>query len=296
MDQIAIDIGYGDTKICTAADKYYKFPTAVSRKKEAQADFSTDNSYSFNGIRFRVGNQVLLDAITTRGFDFLVKYAPLLAYHASGSMLQGAEIVTGLSIVNWSERQRYYDALSKFIVNDKIIVPAKIRLLAQGQGVINIYKGSKKGVVCIVDIGYNTFDFLVFEDGKPRTDLSFATKQGTNTMVTDLQAVIKNRFDIEVSELEAKQIFEAGKMKIYSEEKDLSDYITNALDFYNDFIISEIKSKRVDVLRKASKVIFAGGGAYYLKNKQLPSNAIFTEKPYEYANVRGYYAQCKGEK
>jgi len=154
---------------------------------------------------------------------------------------------------------------------------------------MNMYKGSKKGLICIVDIGYNTFDFLVFEDGIPAPEISFATKQGTNRIVTDLQAMIKNRFDMEVSELEAKQIFEAKKMQIYSEEKDLSDYIVEELNGYTDFIIDEIKSKRLDVLRRAQKVIFAGGGAYYLKNKHLPKNTLFAESPYEYSNVRGYY-------
>ncbi len=54
-----------------------------------------------------------------------------------------------------------------------------------------------------------------------------------------------------------------------------------------------MKSKRVDILRRALKVIFAGGGAYYLENKRLPKNALFTGKPYEYSNVRGYYEHHK---
>ncbi len=289
QNRIAIDIGYGDVKVCTGQDKFFKFPTAVSKKRQAQADFSADNSYLYNGGRYNVGKQVRFDAITTRGFDFLVKYSPLLAFYGLGKDLNNAEIITGLSIVNWKSRDKYYDALSKIIVNNAVVVPKSIVLCAQGQGVMNMYKGSKKGLICIVDIGYNTFDFLVFEDGVPAPEISFATKQGTNRIVTDLQAMIKNRFDMEVSELEAKQIFEAKKMQIYSEEKDLSDYIVEELNGYTDFIIDEIKSKRLDVLRRAQKVIFAGGGAYYLKNKHLPKNTLFAESPYEYSNVRGYY-------
>jgi len=287
--RLAIDIGYGDTKICVASDKYRKFPTAVSRQKQAQADFSSDMGYLYNSIRYNVGKQALMDAITTRGFDFLVKYSPLITYDAFGPSIQGAEIVTGLSIVNWNEKQRYFDALSKIIVDDQVLTPSKVVLLAQGQGIINRYKGGLSGLICVVDVGYNTFDFLVFEDGRPKPDLSFATKQGTNMIITDLQAIIKNRYDIEVSEAEAKKIFEDKKMKFYSDEVDLSDHITSALDYYNDFIINEIKSKRVDILRRASKVIFSGGGAYFLEGKRLPSNTLFSGKPYEFENVRGYY-------
>ncbi len=290
VNRLAIDIGYGDTKVCAAKDKYFKFPTAVSHKRQAQANFSKDDSYLFNGVKYNIGKQAMMDAIATRGFNFLVKYSPLLAFYAFGKeKLQSAELITGLSIVNWSERQRYFDALSKIVVNDEVVIPGKIILLAQGQGVINQYQGSKKGLICVVDIGYNTFDFLVFEDNKPKPDISFATKQGTNTIITDLQAIIKNRYDIEVSELEAKKIFEAKKMRLYSEDIDLSDYINDALNFYNNFIIDEIKSKRLDILRRASKVIFAGGGAYYLRDRQLPKNTLFADKPYEFTNVRGYY-------
>ncbi len=296
-NRLAIDIGYGDTKVCVASDsqshKYFKFPTAISRQKESMADFGDNAGYVYNGVRYNVGKQAVSDAFTTRGFDFMVKYAPLIAYHAFGSKLNGAEIATGLSIINWSERQRYFDALSRIIVDSKVVVPAKVVLYAQGQGIIDRYHGDKSGLICVVDIGYNTFDFLVFEDGKPSKELSFATNQGTNKIVTDLQAIIKKRFNVDLLEAEAKEIFENKKMVMYSNEIDLSDHITEALDFYNEFIINEVKSKRIDVLRKAKKVIFAGGGAYYLEDKRLPGNAIFIDNPYEFANVRGYYEHKK---
>ncbi len=287
--RLAIDIGYGDTKVCIASDKYLKFPTAISKQAESQADFAKPHGHIYNGIRYNVGKTASMDAVTTRGFDFLVKYSPLLAFHAFGEDIQGAELVTGLSIVNWNERQRYFDALSKIVVDDKVVIPSKIILLAQGQGVMNLYKGNATGLVCVVDIGYNTFDFLVFENGKPRADLSFATKQGTNKIITDLQSLIQKRYNFELSEQDVKSVFEKKEMQIYGDRIDLSDHISSQLDFYTDFVINEIKSKRLDIVKQANKVIFAGGGAYYLQGKRVPGNTVFTDKPYEFANVRGYY-------
>jgi len=288
--KIAIDIGYGDTKVCSSSG-YKKFPTAVRKQAESQADFSNSapGTYKYDGVYYNVGNGAVMDAITTRGFDFLVKYAPLIAYHAFGEDIQGSHLITGLSIVNWNDRQRYLDALSTINVDRKTVVPAKITLLAQGQGVINLYDGDKKGIICVVDIGYNTFDFLAFENGRPRPDFSFATKQGTNKIITDLQSLIQKRYNFELSEQNAKEVFESRTLQLYGDKMDLTDHINTELDFYTDFIINEIKSKRLDLVKRADKVIFAGGGAYYLQGHSLPKNTMFTEMPYEFSNVRGYW-------
>lgn len=58
------------------------------------------------------------------------------------------------------------------------------------------------------------------------------------------------------------------------------------------FIISELKTQREDLLKIAKKVIFSGGGTYFLDGVEAirnTPNIIFSNKPYEFANVRGYY-------
>ena len=297
VQKIAIDIGYGDTKVMVG-DKIFKFASAIEKKKEAQADYqdNSDDVYEFGGKKYTVGDKALTNAVSTRGFNFLVKYSPLIIFHAikmAGlDTSKPIQLVTGLSIVNWQEREQFTNAIKTINVNNEVIEP-KIKLMAQGQGIYLDYDGEKtEGDVCIVDIGYNTFDFLVFTDGKPRQDLSYATKKGANEIITELQTKIKKRFQIDASEQVAKKIFINKSIEIYGENTDLTDEIEDAKKDYAEFVIDELRSQRGDLLKVAKKVIFSGGGAYFLDDVEIlkkTPNVTFSSKPYEFANVRGYY-------
>lgn len=296
---IAIDIGYGDTKVCTMNTDgtldTFKFPSAVARMKESQVNFGDSNvkdSYLFNGKRFLVGDNAKNDAMSTRGFSFLQTYGPLVSYHAilkAGlDITQPIYISLGLSIMNWQQRDEFLDALKKFTVDNNVIEP-DIYLLAQGQGILADYQGDTSGIICVVDIGYNTFDFLVFEDGKPRPDLSYADPIGANKMITDLQAITKRRFNVHVTEQMAKEIFINGTVQAFGDTVDFKEEIAELKENYNEFIIDELKAKNSNILFSAKKIIFSGGGAYFLENTKLPNNVVFSQKPYEFSNVRGYF-------
>lgn len=298
MQKIAIDIGYGDTKVMTG-DKIFKFASAIEKKKDSEADYfgaDEDDVYEFGGRKYTVGDKALTNAVSTRGFNFLVKYSPLIIFHAIKKagldISKPIEISTGLSIINWQEHKKFVDVIKQINVNNEILNP-KIRIMAQGQGIFLNYNDKKnEGNICVVDIGYNTFDFLVFTDGKPRQDMSYATKKGVNEIIVELQKKIKKRFQIDASEQIAKKVFTDKIIEIYGEKIDLSDEIEDAKVDYVDFLFDELKSKDGDLLKYAKKVIFSGGGAYFLDDIQILRNTpnfVFSEKPYEYANVKGYY-------
>jgi len=298
MQKIAIDIGYGDTKVMTG-DKIFKFASAIEKKKDSEADYfgaDEDDVYEFGGRKYTVGDKALTNAVSTRGFNFLVKYSPLIIFHAIKKagldISKPIEISTGLSIINWQEHKKFVDVIRQINVNNEILNP-KIRIMAQGQGIFLNYNDKKnEGNICVVDIGYNTFDFLVFTDGKPRQDMSYATKKGVNEIIVELQKKIKKRFQIDASEQIAKKVFTDKIIEIYGEKIDLSDEIEDAKVDYVDFLFDELKSKDGDLLKYAKKVIFSGGGAYFLDDIQILRNTpnfVFSEKPYEYANVKGYY-------
>lgn len=297
IQKIAIDIGYGDTKVMCGG-KVFKFASAIEKKKEAQADYqdNRDDVYEFGNKIYTVGDKALTNAVSTRGFNFLVKFSPLIIYHAIKKAgldtTKPIQVITGLSIVNWQEREQFIEAIKTINVNNEIIEPT-ITLMAQGQGIYFDYNDKKdEGDVCIVDIGYNTFDFLVFTDGKPRQDLSYATKKGANEIITELQTKIKKRFQFDASEQVAKKIFINKNIEIYGDVTDLTDEIEDAKRDYAEFVIDELRSQRGDLLKTAKKVIFSGGGAYFLDDVQVlknTPNVTFSNKEYEFANVRGYY-------
>lgn len=296
--KIAIDIGYGDTKVCIEENgvlKTFKFPSAVAKVKASQSDFGNDampDSYLFNGKRYFVGEKAQTNAISTRGYGFLETYAPLIAYHAiiqAGlDTTKPIHIVTGLSIMNWSESDAFINIMQTINVDDVVIKPS-IVLMAQGQGVLKDFDGNTDGMVCVVDIGYNTFDFLVFENNSPRKDLSYADPIGANKIITDLQAVVRRSFNAPLTEQAAKEIFLTGTVMNFGEEIDFTEEIQELKEEYNSFIMNELKTKSIEILRTASAVIFSGGGAYFLADTELPKNVVFSETPYEFGNVRGYF-------
>ena len=67
--EIAIDIGYGHTKVKTN-DIEFKFPTAVELAKTQMVETDT---YHFEGKKFYVGEDATRNALFTREYEFLYK-------------------------------------------------------------------------------------------------------------------------------------------------------------------------------------------------------------------------------
>ena len=293
--KLSIDIGYGDCKVAFEKDgklEFFKFPTAIQRAKTNYSSFGDEEVYEFRGAKYKVGEQAVNGALSTRNLDFIIKYAPLLIYYAikkANIDTNNLEISTGLSILNWNKVDEFTHALETININNEIITQSNIEVFAQGQGVFIDYPGNKDGIVVVTDIGYNTFDFLVFENGTPKPELSFATERGLNILIEEIINVVKQKYDWTITEQKAKDIFVKGYIENFGNRVDLSDTIEELKEYYTDEILNEMKSKRLDVLREAQAVIFSGGGAYYLEKKELSDNVVFANKPYEFANVRGYY-------
>ena len=175
--EIAIDIGYGHTKVKTQ-DKEFKFPTAIELVKTQWVE---TESYSFEGKKFYVGEDATRNALPTRDYEFLYKYSPLLIAEAiklSGIKAdEKIKIKTGLSLYDISKKpvfdnsclnrgEEFIKRISKFYINEKEYL-FDIVLFAQGQGVWQDYC-LENGVITdgydvVVDIGYRTNDIVVFK-------------------------------------------------------------------------------------------------------------------------------------
>lgn len=294
---IAIDIGYGDTKVMFNG-KCFKFPSAIEQIRQAQASLAGNelDVYSLNGVKFKVGQKATINAIATRGFGFLQKYSPLLIRHAFSlaniDLDKPISLATGLSILNYQEAQSFLASISKFIIDDKVF-ELDVSLFAQGQGVFIEYPEQKdEKLICIIDIGYNTLDFLAFEDNEPRNDLCFANQGGANKIIVDLQKLLSREYKIDFSEQQAKKIFMSKEVQISGQVIDFSDIINEMTTQYADFVMDEFYNKIGDTIKLADKVIISGGGAYFLDKEYMQKeypHIFFTQNPYEFSNVRGYY-------
>ncbi|EAJ7530409.1 plasmid segregation protein ParM [Campylobacter jejuni subsp. doylei] len=294
--KIAIDIGYGDTKVFLNG-KTLKFPSAVSEVRQAQVDLSETKTdiYTYNGTQYRVGEKAITNAIATRGFNFLNKYSPLLVFHALNQagvdLSQPIEIATGLSILNYHSANDFKEVIENFTIN-KIHLEPSVFLFAQGQGIFLEYPNHEDSLVGVIDIGYNTLDFLVFEDKEPRSDLCFANQGGANRIIVDLQKILTREFRVDFSEQEAKKVFLNKEVKIAGKVVDFKDEIKSMTERYIDFVLDEFVNKCGDLMMRSDGVIIGGGGAYFLDQeyiKETHSNIILAPSPHEFSNVRGYY-------
>jgi plasmid segregation protein ParM len=302
--KVAIDIGYGDTKVVyknsNGEIKYFKFPSAVERVTREGLNFtkSDSNILSFKGLKYRVGKDVILNPYDTRDIDFLTDYSPLLVYKALDIIsktentkdIYENELAIGLSILNWNKNKEYIDALSDFIINDKKIIN-EISLFAQGQGVYidNSDKITNNDFVIIIDIGFNTLDVIVFKKGIPIKEFSYGIEFGTYRIIQELQDKVEKEFGFPIQEMEAKNILlKDGIVEFYGNKKNFKNSIKESKKIYSKELIQTFKNKSKDILRNANTIIMSGGGAYYLNKETLYENIIFGDAPYEFSNAKGY--------
>lgn len=297
---IAIDLGYGDIKVCYK-NKLYKFPNAVSKKGITVNKFESivekrNNEYLFNDKIYIVGDKVN-NAFETRDFELLYKHAPLLVYHAlklAKVDLKRKDLIlaTGLSVLNINEVNRFCERLKKIYVNNESIEFAEIKIRPQGRGIFDSYKGDKNGLVYVVDIGFNTLDILPYKDGESISDGIFANTKGANVVIKQLMNLLSNNFPkIDFTEQKAKEVFVNSYIEVAGEKVDFKHEIQELMSEYTEFLVSLLSTKN-NLLYDANKVIFSGGGAYFLDKeliKELVKTADFSELPFEFANVKGYY-------
>lgn len=308
MKKLAIDIGYGHTKV-QYGEKIFKFPTAIAISKTQMTE--NESAIEFEGKKYLVGDDALRNAITTRDYAFIYRYSPLLIYKAL--LILGIQdekdisINTGLSLYD-IEKDAEFDSkspnrgvefkkrISHFFVDQKEFTFSEVKLFAQGQGVWNDFCSEngylENGYEVVVDIGYRTNDIIVFKDGKPEKSESAADDKGVNVVVGELRKIINKRYDITLTEQEVAQVLKDKSILIYGVEKDLSMTVDDIIENYIDSLFASLKSEFGTILKSSRRVIISGGGAHILLGNKdsFPSNVVFRKDgEFEFSNVRGYY-------
>jgi len=169
-------------------------------------------------------------------------------------------------------------------------------MFAQGQGAwfefCKEFGFIENGIDVIVDIGYRTNDIIIFDSKIPLKNISGADDKGVNVIVNDLKTYLSKKYDTAFTQQEVVEILKEKEISIYGKSQDLTIIIDNIVSDFINSLIASLKANYGSYLKKAQRVIIAGGGAYILsdyKNK-FPPNVVFSKnKDYEFLNVKGYY-------
>lgn len=299
MLKLAVDVGYGDTKVCVDGNNCFKFPSAVKYEEEMWTDYGdskSDSVYEVDSVKYRVGTSAVEDAFSTTSESFLMKYSFLLIYHAvkniekvKNTKIDNVNISMGVSLANWKVKEQIVENIRRGLSKFGVTV-SKISIYPQGRGVLQDMQ-KRDGNIVVVDVGFNTLDVLNFKNGQPNPTKSKAIPGfGMVKVISDFSRYLTREYGLHITLQETKDVFLKRAVVVNGEIIDLSEMIKREKKKYSDFIVGEIEAVfGEDYLKKANLVIFAGGGAYYIDNRDMPPNRVFCQPPYEYSNVRGYY-------
>jgi len=304
---LSIDLGYSGVK-------YYfkrkgkvvsgKIPTAV--KKIDDEDIYDEEVFEYNGSKYLIGEEAIdQDVNISLKAGTLIKNAPLLVYvvlKINNIEHKGLSLITGLSLKDFDDKgDELIEILKDFTVNDEEI-KLDVSLLPQGRGIAYDYfsKNPQEDLALILDVGYNTLDFITMKKDKLSIRNSFANTNGINIILNKLQYELNSQFDIKRTTTELNETISANNktLKHRGEIIDFSDALKGITEDYIDSIKQDIVEKD-NILERADILLIGGGGAYILRaisddglQKMFNfKNIVFVDDPYEFSNARGYYVR-----
>ena len=307
---LGLDIGFGDVKAVGENGVKIKIPTAVAYAGEGALDLDkfspTHREYSYSGRKYVIGETAVSRAFSTRSFDFLKRYAPLLAYKAIEELPAfPPSMAVGLPLGYYTSgyEKDFAHAMRKIDVDGRAL-EMDVEVYPQGLGAFFDYCLDENGDEregtdingLVIDVGFSTVDVIAFENGAAvKVDSGMLERAGISKPAQDLARVLQAETTINLTEQEAKNALMKGKLSVYGFEKDLSEIIRKVVEDYADWLMSVITSRWEDRVQRADRLILAGGGAYYLK-PYIPAKyrrVLFVPDEPEFSNARGFLKALK---
>ncbi|WP_029523595.1 ParM/StbA family protein [Persephonella sp. KM09-Lau-8] len=303
---IAIDTGFSSVKVKTK-EKEFKFPSAIATHKPSAISLGEEPSYvEYQGKKYIVGEEALDydDKKYARSIEFLLEYAPLFVAEAIKRINKKIDTLSvGLPLGYYMKHKEDLEKkLSKFMINDEVY-EFNVLVHPQGVGILADYvyheKPEENEEGYVLDIGFNTVIAVRYKELKAKAE---GSKQyelfGISKAIENLQEYIKAKYDLNLNSIESNDVFLKGYLKAgYGKKYDLTDQINQIMENYIDTLLKTIEDEFDRHLKKADKLIIAGGGAYHIK-KYLPEkykDFIHIPSNPEFANVRGFYILGNGE-
>lgn len=295
--RLAMDIGHSSTKNM-ANNTFSKIPTSVSYYTDSGIDFGEKNVYEFEGEKYVIGEAANEEAFATTDYSFLQKIAPVVAYHVIKKLgLSGPiELRTGLSLTDWNHKDEFVERLRNITVNGETIETYPRVVGPQGDGAYTTYLIENNLTehprsMVIIEIGYRTINFLLYENGVPQQNKCQGFPgHGVVSIINPFRKYLESKYKMPFSEQEALKIFTTGSLTLGGVTQD--EIPLKIAELKNQFVQKLMKSILVSekkTLMFAEKVLIAGGGVYFLRDVPFPNNVVWNNAPYEMANVYGYY-------
>lgn len=331
---LAVDIGYGNTKLVWGSQQdnscellFKSIAPAIRQSDDVFADFSQPMdrvAISVNHRNFLVGPEAYLIGSTSSILDkdyikhdaylALLRGAMYYMMKKSGTIKQKIDgLVVGLPVSNFSEHR---DALLKLAIGVHTlptptgmrsihgstfdVVVDKVLVLPQPIGALRNYVGGLQAgddsVSLIIDIGYNTFDWVTAYGMRPDMQRAGSFDGGVAHIFREVSVQAGKTLGIGVIDfLQCEDALNTGvllhKSRSYPFEKFTGIAEDAATESVNKFVSA------LDVTRPFERIVMAGGGAKCYVNalrKRFPDFDIVATNDSVMLNARGFFAFASG--
>jgi len=297
LKKLIIDVGYSSCKV-KFEDKLHKFPTAVAYAIDTGIAFGEGDVVTFKSEEYYVGKEAItMETFNTVDYAFKQNFDPIIIYHILKKLELVDEASRGeidltltLSLTDWRYKEEYLKIVSNFQVDGINFIFNNITLLPQGAGAYMTYMQGKPEhptSTVIVEIGFNTINLLLYEDGKPQKAHSKGfSGHGVSSIVKAFNTYLESSFSMPFSNSEAQSVFLSGKFMFSGIDRpEVADKIMELKNQFVKRLFNSILTSEKKIMATSEKVILAGGGCYLLEGINFPANVEFINKPYEFGNI-----------
>jgi len=288
--RVGIDLGFGFTKVAhyTSEGKLstFKFPSWVAYFE--RTPMSQIEPIEVDGIEYVVGEYAKyerqkLEMATVEEF---VKLSPVFVKEVLRYVGPISEIIVGIA-----PKFKDYRLEIEKRIKSTVYGNYEIHVLPQGFGAyidaIDTLPEIVGNDVLIVDIGFNTVDYILISSTGKRIKGNTIEKLGMTEAVNIFRSMIPPSYSHlqNYSPSRLLQIFETGKVASLGENLDFTSLRERAISRYSELILSRLKDEIGSLITEIPYILIVGGGAYYVR---FPlRNVIIPPEP-EYANARGF--------
>lgn len=324
---VSVDLGFGSTKIVimengvrvntfkemmsivpvreTELSKYLNMKTAID-----------DNAVEHDGKYYLVGGEALTLSNTSDSVFDVVDYESMriASVLVLKKILKNKRLEDGMTALKVSLSMAYLNHSTDFknhIVEQLGINPNIITVVAQGAGAwyeiktkglnpMNSSSGGRKiNNALIADIGFNTADFIVVNNGVMQARLINAKEHSGLIKVADrIKEYVKETFNADISISKAREMIET---KVYRSMGVINKIDTKVNEFIYEYVdeIGELLHKEYDsILSAIDFLIIVGGFGEVVKTQKsiwnkhfIDSFCLIPEDLSEYYNAIGmcYY-------
>jgi len=299
MKTVAIDVGYSSTKV-KYEGKLHKLPSAISFATDLGIDYGEDDVIKYKDETYYVGDAAVgMETFTTTDFGFKKQFDPVILYHVIKKLglLEYAKkgevkLFLTLALADWKYKEEYLKILESYEIDGTQVTFKDCTLLPQGAGAYMSFVGNK-GVhpqsAAIIDIGFNTINFLVYENGQPKRAHSKGySGHGVSSILRPFATYLESTYNMPFGEAEALKVFTNGKFIFNgSEQPQVANKIIELKGQFVKKLFNSVLTGEKKILATSEAVILAGGGCYLLEGINFPPNVKMASKPFEFANIAG---------